>query len=230
MRLENVLTCAGLTLLPPPVCVVIWYIFQMVKETVSMCLWGSSFFSTGSSVCIFIFFLSFQNHHELQPEGDPGSSICSEPTPTLHVSKYSIFDKHVSCDFKTPLLIWCALGDGWAECGHRWKTRRAEDDAVDRDWLWGNCGAAITVATIARLKRDIHYLPWIIGFRSAPALCASAEQHAEDALPFSLLSPNGQFELEGRAAWSRAKNKVISLTKADVSPCMTACYSPISAE
>lgn len=35
-------------------------------------------------------FLSFQNYHELQPEGDPASSIRSEPTPTLHVSKYSM--------------------------------------------------------------------------------------------------------------------------------------------
>lgn len=186
------------------------------------------YFSNGERNSFFCFFLSFQNHHELQPEGDPASSVRSEPTPTLHVSKYSIFDKHVSCAFKTPLLIWCALADGWAKRGHRWKARRAEDDAVDRDWLWGNCGAAITVATVARLKRDIHYLPWIIGFQSAPALCASAEQHAEDALPFSLRSPNGQFE--GRAAQSRAKNKVISLTKADVSSCITACYSPISAE
>ena len=39
----------------------------------------------------FICILSFQNYHELQPEGDPGSSVRSEPTPTLHVSKYSIF-------------------------------------------------------------------------------------------------------------------------------------------
>lgn len=48
---------------------------------------------------------SFQNYHELQPAGDPGSSFRSEPTPTLHVSKYSIFDNHVSCTLKRFIII-----------------------------------------------------------------------------------------------------------------------------
>lgn len=45
----------------------------------------------------FLYDLSFQNYHELQPEGDPASGLCSESTPTLHVSK-SLFvsDSHVS--------------------------------------------------------------------------------------------------------------------------------------
>lgn len=49
--------------------------------------------------------LSFQNYHELQPEGDPGSSICSEPTPTLHVSKHPIFD---SFPVPSKELVQCA--------------------------------------------------------------------------------------------------------------------------
>lgn len=53
----------------------------------------------------FISFLSFQNDHELQTEGDPGSSVRTEPTPTLHVSKYSIFDNHVSRAFKRFIMI-----------------------------------------------------------------------------------------------------------------------------
>jgi len=44
-----------------------------------------------------------------------------------------------------------------------------DDDALDRD---GFGKIAITVATAAHLKWDIHYLPWIIGFLSAPvSLC-----------------------------------------------------------
>lgn len=54
----------------------------------------------------------------------------------------------------------------------------------------------MTVATAAHLKRDIHYWPGIIGFLSAAALSASAEEHAKDALPLSACSPNGQFEEE----------------------------------
>lgn len=42
-----------------------------------------------------VFYPSFQNYHELQLEGDPGSSVRSEPTPTLHVSKHSISDSHI---------------------------------------------------------------------------------------------------------------------------------------
>lgn len=35
----------------------------------------------------FLYDLSFQNNHELQPEGDPASRLCSEFQPALHVSK-----------------------------------------------------------------------------------------------------------------------------------------------
>lgn len=83
-----------------------------------------------------------------------------------------------------------------------------EDDALDRDWLQENCGTAITVATAAHLKWDIHYLPWIIGFLSAlVSFCAAAERHARDAVPFRLHSPNGQFvhEAEHQRARGRAK-------------------------
>lgn len=47
----------------------------------------------------------------------------------------------------------------------------------------------------------------IIGFLSAPLLCASVEQHAEDALPFTVHSPNGQFvqEAEHQRAGRRPK-------------------------
>lgn len=62
------------------------------RKEMSMCC-GYLFFTVSS---VFYLFFPFQNYHELQPEGDPGSSIRSEPTPTLHVSKYSIFDSHVS--------------------------------------------------------------------------------------------------------------------------------------
>lgn len=160
--------------------------------------------------------LSFQNYHELQPEGDPGSSVCSEPPPTLHVSKYSIFDNRFYRAFKGVAMMWNAWR--FAVYVYRW---------IERDWLWDNCGTVVAVATAAHLKWDIHYLPWIIGFLSALAARALAERHAKYAVPFSLHSPNGQFELE---AESRAKNKVISLTKTEASPCMTACYSPIFQE
>ena len=52
-----------------------------------------------------VFYFPFQNDHELQPEGDPGSSVRPEPTPTLHVSKCSIFDNHVSFAFKRSVMI-----------------------------------------------------------------------------------------------------------------------------
>lgn len=35
----------------------------------------------------------FQNHHELQSEDDPVSSLCPEPTSTLHVSLFSKFSQ-----------------------------------------------------------------------------------------------------------------------------------------
>lgn len=57
----------------------------------------------------------------------------------------------------TACSIWLC---GWVKVNFR-----AEDDALDGDWLLENCGTAIPVA---HLKWDIHYLPWIIGFLSAP--------------------------------------------------------------
>lgn len=66
------------------------------------CLCLGGFFTVSS---VFYHLFPFQNYQELQPEGDPGSSVRSEPTPTLHVSKYSIFDNHVSRAFKIFVMI-----------------------------------------------------------------------------------------------------------------------------
>lgn len=115
--------------------------------------------------------------------------------------------------------------------GLRWiKTGRRRMMQSMGTGFWEMLASAITVVSAAHLKRDIHYLPWIIGFQSGPALCAAAEQHGEDALPFSLHSSNAQFEVRGRAAEGRAENKVISLTKVDMSARMTACNSPVLPE
>lgn len=79
----------------------------------------------------------------------------------------------------------------------------SEDAAVAWDRLLrGRCGSASNVAMAAHLKWDIHYLPGIIGLLSAAPLCALAEEHAKDALPFSACSPNGPFREE--AAHQRA--------------------------
>lgn len=81
-------------------------------NTVCMCLYvltpGRKIMSLLRLLHIFICILSFQNYHELQPEGDPGSSVRSESTPTLHVSTFSIFDNHVSRALKGCIMICTA--------------------------------------------------------------------------------------------------------------------------
>lgn len=161
----------------------------------------------GSFLHSFICILSFQNDHELQPEGDPSSSIRSEPTPTLHVSKkkQSLFDNHVPHAFKR----FSVICDAWhpALYGCRWVSAEQKMMQLIEIDSGKNCVTAISVATATHLKWDIHYLPWIIGFLSAPRLCASVEQHAKYAVPFSLQSPNGQFvqEAEHQRAGRRTK-------------------------
>lgn len=70
-------------------------------------LYSAALFTLSS---LFYLLLFFQNHHEWQPAGDPGSSVCSKPTPTLHVSKYSISDSHVSHAFKK--YLHCCVRPG----------------------------------------------------------------------------------------------------------------------